>query len=117
MMIDRKAKKAGFTETDKSAVLKAVHRFTSEMQEIQSRAVAHARSLDVELLEKGKYVTANDLTDDQLLRSVKKLTIQVWHPRQGADEPVALLELDCDWDIEHGVCFGLMSTDEIVLQP
>ena len=116
MMIDRKAKKAGFTETDKSAVLKAVHRFTSEMQEIQSRAVAHARSLDVELLEKGKYVSANVLADDQLLRSVKKLTIRFCHPRHD-DELVAILALDCDWDIEHGVCFGLMSTDEIVLQP
>lgn len=117
VMIDRKAKKSGFTETDKSAVLKAVRRFTSEILELQTQAVAHARSLDVELLEKGKYVTANGLTDDQLLRSVKTLTIRFWHPRQGADEPIALLELDCDWDIEHGVCFGLMSTDEIVLQP
>lgn len=116
VMIDRKAKEAGFTETDKFTVLKAVHRFTSEMQELQSRAVAHARSLDVELLEKGRYVSANDLTDDQLLRSVKKLTIRFCHPRH-ADVPIALLELDCDWDIEHGVFFGLMSTDEIVLQP
>lgn len=117
VMIDRKAKKAGFTENDKSTVLKAVRRFTSEIPELQARAVAHARSLGVELLHKGEYVSANDLTDDQLLGTVRKLTIQAWHLRQGADEPVALLKLDCDWDIEHGVCFGLMSTDEIVLQP
>ncbi len=117
VMIDRKAKKKGFTEPDKLAVLKAVRRFTSEMQELQSRAVAHARSLDVELLEKGRYVSANDLTDDQLLRSVKKLTIQFLHPRHDEDELVAILGLDCDWDIEHGVYFGLTTNDEIILQP
>ncbi len=117
VMIDRKAKKKAILETDKLRMLEALHRFTTEIKSLQSRAIVYARSIQIQLYLNGSYVTANDLTDEQLLESVKKLTIHALHPRPDNDEPLATLTLDCDWDLEHGVCFGLMSNGEIIFQP
>ena len=106
-----------FTEADKARVLNALERFTTDILLLRASAIEYAKDMNFELMQKGKWVLANELADDQLLRSVKKLAIQVAVPRPSLEDLMATLELDCDWDIEHGVRFGLLPNNQIIIQP
>jgi len=118
VLFDRNAKELEFTEPDKTVVLDVLHRFTADIMSLQALAIEYARDMNFELMRNGNWVSARELADDQLVRSVKKLTIQVSFPQPSIEEEVmATLELDCDWDLEHGVRFGLLANQQIILQP
>jgi hypothetical protein len=118
VIFDRKAKDLRFTEQDKTVVLEVLQQFTADIMALQSLAIEYARDMNFELMRNGKWIPTQELADDQLVRSVKKLTIQVFCPQPSIEEEViATLELDCDWDLEHGVRFGMLANHQIILQP
>jgi len=115
VLLDRKAKQIEFADSDKARVTNTLQQFTSDILRLRTVALGYAREMNVEMLRKGQWVSAKHLTDEQVLRSVKKLTIQVVHPQPEFEDVVATLELDCDWDPEHGVHFGLLPNGQIEL--
>ncbi len=115
VVLDRNAKQLEFADSDKMRVVSALQRLTHDISHLSGLALAYARDSDIELLRKGKWVSAKQMTDKELLRSVKKLTIQVCHPQPEFENVVAIMELHCDWDPEHGVRFGLLSDGQIEL--